>query len=270
MNRTFDETDILGYGAPERRVSWGAILAGAVTALALALLLWSLALAITLSATNATFGSLKDSAVALWICAIGATLVGAFVGGMVASYLAASPTRLLSVSHAFCAWCVAFLIASAVDWALLRSAMGSAGSALFTAANGVVQTTGSAMGGGAVRLEQNAEQVLTALGYSPAQARDMINNAQRDLRSTIQGQQRPSPPQSGGVIGGGPISQAAQQARGALDSAIDWSAGLGWSFFATWVASALLAILGASIVSGRMQRFRGATGARPTGPVPTP
>ncbi len=69
------------------QVSWGAILAGAVTLLAVSLLLWAFSLAIIFSATSPTVESIKSSVVAAWITAIVTTLIGGFVGGMVAGYL---------------------------------------------------------------------------------------------------------------------------------------------------------------------------------------
>src|SRR4051794_30566507 len=73
------------------RVSWGAILAGAVATLAVALILWALALAIVLTVTNADVGSVRASAIALWIAGIATTLIGAFVGGALAGYLPGNP-----------------------------------------------------------------------------------------------------------------------------------------------------------------------------------
>src|SRR6476659_5474188 len=84
------------------RVSWGSILAGAVAALAVSLLLWSLALAIILSVTHAT--ALRETLVAMGICSVVTTLVGALAGGWLAGYLPGNPNRLIASVHAFLAW----------------------------------------------------------------------------------------------------------------------------------------------------------------------
>src|SRR5262245_19101116 len=112
------------------RVSWGSILAGAVTMMAVSLILWALALAIVLTASHATFGSFKGGVMALWICAMVTTLIGGFVGGALAGYLPGNRSRIIAVLHGFLAWCVAFVIASAVEWGTLAQTTRSATNAL--------------------------------------------------------------------------------------------------------------------------------------------
>jgi hypothetical protein len=43
-------------------------------------------------------------------------------------------------------------------------------------------------------------------------------------------------------------------ARGALGTVIDWAAGLTWSWFGTWIVSAVLAIVGGIVGSKRFRR----------------
>ncbi len=224
------------------RVSWGSILAGAVTVLAVSLILWALALAVTLTATNATLTSLKGSIGALLICAIATTLIGAFVGGVVAGYLPGNPHRIVSVGHSFLAWCVAFLIASAVEWGMVGRAIQTTSNALMQTTNTALATTGAAVGGGGARLDQKALNLLMSLGYTPTEARQMVESAQRDVQGTLKGPSNPT--------------QAKNEARGALNTALDWGAGLGWAWFGTWFVSGILAVLGGALVSRRLQRDR--------------
>jgi hypothetical protein len=92
------------------RVSWGSVLAGAVAMIAVALLLWSLALAIVSLAAHPTANSVRGSAYALWICAMATTLIGAAVGGYLAGYLPGSTRPGIFAAHGFLAWCVALLL----------------------------------------------------------------------------------------------------------------------------------------------------------------
>src|SRR4051812_249031 len=110
-----EDATIATYAQPLSRlqVSWGSILAGAVTVLAVSLILWAFALAIILTATSASVGSVKGSLIAALICGIVTTLIGSFVGGAVAGYLPGNPRRSITVAHAFLAWAIAFLMSTA-------------------------------------------------------------------------------------------------------------------------------------------------------------
>jgi hypothetical protein len=95
------------------RVSWGAVLAGAVATLAVALLLWELTLAVTMTATrSAPMSALvtRNTFIALWVGGIGTTLIGAVAGGLLAGYLPGNPSRAIGAVHGFLAWALAFLI----------------------------------------------------------------------------------------------------------------------------------------------------------------
>jgi hypothetical protein len=95
------------------RVSWGAVLAGAVVTLAVTLLLWELTLAITMTATrSAPISALvtRNTFLALWIGGIVTTLIGAVAGGSLAGYLPGNPSRSIGAIHGFLAWALAFLV----------------------------------------------------------------------------------------------------------------------------------------------------------------
>jgi len=127
MNRTtllndIDEHDGTTYAEPLAglRVSWGSILAGALGFLAIALLLWAFAAAITLSATNATVPSLKRTLAALWICGMATTVIGSIFGGWLAGYLPGNKNRAIGAIHGFLAWAVAFVVMTISGGGLVR------------------------------------------------------------------------------------------------------------------------------------------------------
>ena len=104
------------------RVSWGSVLAGAVATVAVALILWSLALAIVSLGLGPSESSMRAGATALWICAMFSTLVGALVGGYLAGYLPGNAKPPIAAAHGFLSWCVAFLVTFFVSVTLVRSA----------------------------------------------------------------------------------------------------------------------------------------------------
>jgi hypothetical protein len=112
------------------RVSWGAILSGTVALLAVALILWALALAVVSLVAHPSGVSMKGSAMALWICGMATTLVGAFVGGFVAGYLPGNARRSIVLAHGFLAWSVALLVSFAFEVYLLRGALAAAANTL--------------------------------------------------------------------------------------------------------------------------------------------
>jgi hypothetical protein len=93
------------------RVSWSAVVAGAVAMLGTALLLWALALGIVAAATGPSEASLRGGTVALWVCAMVAVLVGSVVGGAVTGFLRGSGREYLGASHGLLAWGLAFVLA---------------------------------------------------------------------------------------------------------------------------------------------------------------
>ena len=128
MNRTtllndIDEHDGTTYAEPLAglRVSWGSILAGALGFLAIALLLWAFAAAITLSATNATVSSLRRTLMALWVCGMATTIIGSIFGGWLAGYLPGNKNRAIGAIHGFLAWAVAFVVMTISGGGLVRA-----------------------------------------------------------------------------------------------------------------------------------------------------
>jgi hypothetical protein len=241
-----NERPIATYAQPLSRlqVSWGSVLAGSIATLAVSFILWVLALAIIFTAAEPTIRSLGDSVVAMWITAMVATLIGSFVGGMVAGYLPGNPRRLISCAHGFLAWCVAFLIIAAVQWSVLSGVTRATTSALVTTATTAVQTTGTAVGsvaGGATNLDQRARALLISLGYTPSEAEQLVTAAQRDLQRMLRGGAAPD------------TTEARAKARDALSTLLDWMAVYTWLWFAAGAISAGLSVLGANLVLKRVR-----------------
>lgn len=254
------------------QVSWGSLLSGAVAALGIAAILWALGFAITMTATNASWSSILGALEALWIIAMATTLVGAFVGGLVAAYLAGNPRRIVGAAHGFLAWCVAFLVASFLGWAAFGNTVALVTHTATTAASAAVETTGAAVGGAVggaagstTSLMQRAEDVLVSLGYTRAEAATMVHDAQIDIQNTLRG-----PAIENKATG------VATRARNVTNTVIDWGAGLGWSWWGTWFASLMLAIAGGLLPAGRLRKRESRlasgearTGERPIEPTPT-
>jgi hypothetical protein len=143
-------------------VSWGSVLAGAVATLAVSLILWALALGIVALATHPAAGSLRGSAIALWVCAMGTTLIGAIVGGWLAGYLTGSPHSGIGAVHGFLAWAVALIITFAFQFAMIRGAAMAATSAI--AQSGMIQEPGGAPSLGA-EPGGPSQQQMTSMGH---------------------------------------------------------------------------------------------------------
>lgn len=252
-----EERPVATYAQPLSRlqVSWGSILAGSVSLFAVSGLLWSLCLAIILSATHASVGSVKGALIAGYVTAIVTTLIGAFVAGMLAGYLPGNPRRIVSVAHGFIAWAVAFVFSALLHLTLFGAAARTTVDVAASTTSAAVQSAGAAVAGaagaagGPATLEPKAMSLLEELGYSPAEARTMVASARNDIQEVLRGQG----PKAQQVQTG--AQQAAAQARGALDTMLGWTAGYVWLWWATWTAAAALAMAGAATMVGRTRRI---------------
>src|SRR5688572_23625161 len=93
------------------RVSWGAALAGAVTATAIWLLLHLLFIGIGLSVLDREDGGLESIGVGTGAWSLLAPAVALFVGGLVAGRLAGIADRLSGALHGMVMWAVTTLFA---------------------------------------------------------------------------------------------------------------------------------------------------------------
>jgi hypothetical protein len=239
------------------RVSWGSILAGALALVAVSTLLWALAAAIILTATNATVHSIKGCLLALWICGMVTTLAGGIVGGWLAGFLPGNRNVLMGAVHGFLAWGLAFVVMSATYFSVIGGVTKTALMTSMTAAASGLETAGSTVGGAAggnLALDAKAQNLLTSLGYTSSEARSIVADAKSGIQRTIRGHERG---EAGPNVG--------TAARETADTIVDLSAGLAWSWFGTWLLAAALAVLG-GIVSVRQLR----PGARASTPTPRP
>ncbi len=221
------------------RVSWGSILAGAVAALSASLILWSLSLAVILSVTHTS--ALRGTLVAMGICSIATTLIGAAIGGWLAGYLPGNASRLIAGVHAFLAWGLTFLVASLLQLSLLAGATRTTTEAAVSTAGAAAQTAGSTVGGaagGQMSLDSNAQNLLKSLGYSEREANQMVNQSKTQVQHMLHGRSGPS------VTGG--------DVQGALDNVFHFVAGLSWAWFGTWMLAAFVSIAGGLIGARRL------------------
>jgi hypothetical protein len=250
-----EQRSVATYAQPLSRlqISWGSILAGAVSLVAASLILWSLCLAVILSATSATVGAVKGALIAAFVTAIVTTLVGAFVGGMVAGYLPGNPRRVVTVAHGLIAWAVAFVFSALLHLSMISGATRLAAQALTATTSAAVQSAGAAVGGAASSapgaLDQKARGVLETLGYTPAEAAGMVESARHDLQQVLRGEGAPARNVQAGA------QQVAATAKGALDTVLRWTAGYVWLWWATWLVAGGLAAAGAAAVVKRARQI---------------
>ncbi len=230
------------------RVSWGAILAGALTTLAVSTILLALALAIILSVTHANPTSLRGSAIAIGICSIATTLIGAFIGGTFAGYLPGNASRLLAGAHAFFAWGVAFLFATMFELSMMAGVARTTTQAATDMVGAAAATAGAAVGGatsGSPDLDQRALGLLRSLGYSDTEARSMVNESRGQAQRVLRGQERP-------VQGMG--GEMRQDMRQSAERMLNVSAAVTWAWFGTWMLAGILAIMGGLGAAGRLSK----------------
>lgn len=198
-----------------RRSSWGALLSGALTTLVVATILWFFGLAITLIAGGGRHWA--GTLMALWIVAIGVTLVGSVVGGLVSGNLLGGPSRLLGGLHGALSVGLAFLISTMSLMFISATVMSWVGSAAAT----TVQTAGNTVSGAGTP-SSKAENLLRGLGYPPAQARDMVAGAQSSVQHMFNKQVRQG------------------QAASAASTLKDYVAATTWIYGGTWLVASLL------------------------------
>jgi hypothetical protein len=219
--------------------------------LAVSLILWVLAVAIVALVAHPTLVSFRGSAIALWICAMVTTLVGAYVGGFISGYLPGNPQRAIGITHGFLAWCVAFVLAFMFE-ANMASTVLRAAAAQATAA--AFETTGAAAAAAAgsnMPLAQRAESTLGSVGYPREEGRRIV----------VVQQARPGRMVSSARDNSGP--SARNEASDAAKVGIDYAVAIGWSWFGTWAIAGLLAMSAATAGAKRVARPSG-LGAEPT------
>jgi polyhydroxyalkanoate synthesis regulator phasin len=134
-----------------KRMSWGAVLAGAVVALSVQLLLTLLGLGIGLATVDPAAGGTPDAAtfgIATGVFYAIVTLLSLFFGGWVAGRLAGMPVRTDGLLHGLVTWSVAMLVLLYVVTtsvgAILSGTLGMVGTALQAAGQGAQAAAGAA------------------------------------------------------------------------------------------------------------------------------
>jgi hypothetical protein len=155
-----------------KRMSWGAVLAGAAVALSVQLLLSLLGLGIGLATVDPATGDTPDAAsfgIATGVFYAIVTLLSLFAGGWVAGRLAGMPVRTDGLLHGLVTWSVAMLlllyVVTTSVGAVLSGTLGMVGNALQAAGQGVQAAAGAAaesdVGEEAMStIEQQAQQLL--------------------------------------------------------------------------------------------------------------
>jgi hypothetical protein len=229
--------------------------------LAASLILVALSVSVVSLVTHPTAGSLKGSALGLWICGMGATLVGAYIGGVFAGYLPGNARKTIGVAHGFLAWGMALLLSFAFQVFVLRDLVATAATALLESAGSLMPTSGEVDSS----KERHAEDLLMAQGYSREQTQRMLQD-----ESGAQGIPRDDTgsPGPSGRIPSSPRTDASRAGHLALDAL----AGAGWSWFGTWAVACVLALAGGAMGARRIGRSnlrmaRRAEQDRPVGPT---
>ena len=155
-----------------KRMSWGAVLAGAVVALSVQLLLSLLGVGIGLATVDPAAGdtpSATSFGIATGVFYAIVTLLSLFAGGWVAGRLAGMPVRTDGLLHGLVTWSVAMLlllyVVTTSVGALLSGTLGVVGNTLQAAGQGMQAAAGAAaqsqIGQQALnKIQQQAQQLL--------------------------------------------------------------------------------------------------------------
>ena len=218
--------DIEDIAAVRSRISWGAIAAGSVLALALYFLLTLLGGAIGFSISDKFEG--KNIGLAAAIYAIAVTALCLFAGGFLASQLTAGENKREAAIYGLLVWAVVF--------AMLMWLMATGVRAGFNSMVGVA-TAGSSVANATAQNTTQAdfEEGARRAGYTPQQIEDFktrAKNAPADAKAAAED------PNS--------KAQAEQRAReaGEVATRVTW-----WSFLGTFV-SMLAAAAGGFVGAG--------------------
>lgn len=213
------------------RICWGAIVGGAVLALALYFLLTLLGGAIGLSISDKFEG--RNIGIGAAVYAVVVTAICLFAGGFVASQLTSGENKREAAMYGLLVWAAVF--------AMLMWLMATGVRAGFNAMIGVA-TTGSSVASATAQnsSQEDFEDAARRAGYSQQQIEDFkqrVKNAPADAKATVEDPAAKA--------------RAEQAARDSADAAarVTW-----WSFFGTLV-SMLAAVAGGYVGAGPTLRI---------------
>ncbi len=173
-------------GRPVKRISWGAIVAGALTALAVLTLLNMLFYGIGISTINTAseqnpFAGLP---VGMLIATIISNLVALFVGGYVAGKLAGTPRTFPGIMHGILTWVLltifTFYLATTAVGSLVSGVTSTLGSAFSAASSGISSAVSAVPGSAVPNSPQGAAGALNQIpGLSNVQGQidQLLNQA---------------------------------------------------------------------------------------------
>jgi hypothetical protein len=161
--------------ATRRRVSWGAIFAGAIAVIAVELLLNLLGAGVGAATINPQQGQLPGQGMAvgavIWFAL--SCIISLFIGGWIAGRLADSPSKQDGALHGFVTWAVASLFVVY----MLSTAVGG----LLGGAASVLGRTASLAGHGAQAAAPTVTNVIgQATGVTPGQVQAEAGDLARD------------------------------------------------------------------------------------------
>jgi hypothetical protein len=172
-----------GAAAAVRRISWGAIIAGAITALSIMVLLSLLGTAIGSMMVEPAAADPMPSGTAVGIggaaWSVISLLVAIFAGGWVAGRLAGAPERTDGMIHGWLTWGLCTLLAIFVATSTLSVMLGS----VFGALGSITQTAAQGAQGAASSASQMESFDVASL---PAPVRSVVERALGEARGAAE------------------------------------------------------------------------------------
>lgn len=296
MNHTVATEDVIADERKPSQISWGAIIAGWITANAAAWVLYILGTAVGLTAVGATETEAAGGGLALatgaWILISWAASL--FLGGLFAARLAGKSDRSVGGMHGITVWglaTIATIVLGVMGVANLLQAGKSVVTSTVSAATGVassvdtgaVRSTGleaeirNRVGQAIANAAQSAGQPATGETVTPGEAQQAIN--QLDARATseiaarliagdtqgarnvLASQTGLSPAEVDQIMAGLSVqaNQYRNDLRQAADASAEYSAALLWVVFISSGVGLIMAILGGRLGAaqvGRVYRHR--------------
>jgi len=175
---------VTAQGAPSLpfRVSWGAVFAGAVVAVAIGLMLNALGVGIGATTVDATARNTPSASsfgigTAIWILV--SNLIGLAIGGYVAARLSGTSDNTDGTLHGLALWGTTFLVSAVLLGNLVAGVASTATTGASNVLGGVAQGAGSVVSAAG---QQAASRVDTSTLQSATQA--VVNRAQGALSGT--------------------------------------------------------------------------------------
>jgi hypothetical protein len=176
------------------RASWGAIVAGVVTALVVQLLLNLLGIGIGAAALSAANSAENPDAstfsigAGLWWTLSG--IIASFCGGVVAGRLCGVTKVSTARWHGFVAWCVTTLVIFYLLTNALSGVVGGSLSALGSTLGGVTRSAASAVSGTAQNADMGGLEAQVRSLVNPSDTQSVQNNLITYIRASATGDQQ--------------------------------------------------------------------------------